>query len=345
MNKLYGIMFQDNITSNHLYNNILPQLQQYFKNDVNKEMEIVFDFTHVEYISPTVIPNILNIGFILKNYFSSPVRLFIPWKPKLLSYLHDINFLNLANRYDIFLMDSRYIGGYDFNKISPEYKTYMFLNDVDKAHIAYQIQDSVKVIKEICRSNDKMVADRSIEQILNIFIEICHNACYHSRKPCFATFQSNIGDKVKFKKAYISIADCGHGYNRSIIDKIKENEYNPLFLTKSTIEIGKKDENYLSILEAIFFRKQYENYGLFDVVKSVIYNNGTVRIHSNDTQLVITRSFYEKYLNDIENNSEKIQLIKDIFKEGNSEGKYNVKHYTNRYKGVHIEIEVPIEII
>lgn len=342
-NIIYRIEFEEKVTTYNFYNSILPKLHYYFRSDSRNKSEILIDFSNVEFINPNVIPNILTIGLILKSYYLEPVKLYIPWKPKLLSYLSDIDFFTIVRKYDIFSLYERNIGDYPTDQINREYKTYCFDEDTPKSNIRDKLKKSINVIKTIYESKDSDEYLDEIMKIIYIFTEVCHNSCTHSEKSCFAAFQSNISEKTKYKKAYISISDSGVGYYRSLVRKLEEKKFKPVLCTENEfINLG-ANKNFIAILEAIFYRSNSENYGLFHVISEIASINGIIRIHSEDTQLIITRSFYEEYLINVKKtNYYSIKKIYDCFIEGKNNAYDNVRHFKNIYKGVHLELEIPV---
>ncbi len=339
----YKISFDEVITTQTIYSKILPQLHKYFRSDSRRELDILIDFTNVEYINPNVIPNILAIGLILKNFYLHPVRLFIPWKPKLLSYLFDINFLTIVRKYNIFKIYEENVGDFPINCMNSEYRTYYFENGTNKEDIRYDLQKSISVIRNLYEGKSSDEYDDELKKIIYIFTEVCHNSSNHSEGMCFATFQSNINENVKYKKAYISISDCGIGYYNSLLKKIENNDFIPIMCNKHEFLELKANKNFIAIIEAMYFRRSSTNYGLFHVISAVMAANGVVRIHSEDTQIIITNKFYEEYLKDLNfEDKQKINILLECFKIGENNNFSNVRNYDNKYKGVHLELEIPI---
>lgn len=330
MKEYYLVSFEQKTTSFSFYNHILPQLHEYFTN--HRDNELLLDLSGVEFIHPLVVPNLLVVGSVLKNYFKKPSNMYIPWDPRLLSYLSDINFLNLIREQELFSLDEKFIGGYSSHNINPECKTYMFQFGSSKDDIRTKLKKSETIINFLTdgRSNEHS------ENVLRILTEICHNACNHSGSHCFATFQSNLGRNVKYKKAFIAISDFGEGFYNSLISKISSNN---LFINNEAGVSTNEHNNILAILEAIFFRKDFKEYGVYQVISSIINNSGLVRIHSEDTQLVVTSKNFKRYINDYsllkeELNSSKYDQLEIQFSPVRKNG--------TKLKGVHIEFEIPI---
>jgi hypothetical protein len=338
----YIVKFDEDVTSFFFYNKMLPSLHEYFK--FHRDSDLYFDFSDVEFVNPLVIPNILTLAVILKEYFGQPVRLFIPWKPRLLSYLADIKFIDIVTRYSLFDIDEGYIGDYETHKIKEECKTFVFSYDSDEEYIYNSISLSNEIFKNIYR-DDPNISVEKLDNLKKILTEICKNGCSHSKSMCFATMQTNLSRNIKFKKAYISISDCGIGYYDSIRSKILDSGFLPYFMDKDDYlkleAIYEKD--IAGILEAIFFRRDQAIYGMYDVINRVVANDGIVRIHSCQTQLIFTKNNFSHYLNDNKKLLNDFKTKYDESIKSNLNTKYSsVRNSEAKFKGVHIEIEIPI---
>ena len=332
MNEYYIVSFEQKTTSFSFYNKILPQLHTYFL--YHRDERLLIDLSEVEFINPLAIPNILVVGSILKNYFKKPCEMYIPWNPRLLSYLSDINFLNLVRSHELFTLDEKFIGGYTSHNINPECNTYIFLNGVSKDEIRTDLKRSETIIEFLSETHNSDVT----ENVLRLMTEICHNACNHSGSNCFATFQSNLGRNVKYKKAFIAISDFGEGFYNSLTSK-SSTEYQSLFIKRLNGSTVSEYSNILAILDAIYFRKDYTEYGIYQVISNVLAKNGLVRIHSEDTQLVITANNFKRFIADWN------VLLRELSKASYSELDIQfspIRKTETKLKGVHIEFELPI---
>lgn len=334
MKNFYCLKFDRHITSFNFYNEVLKDLHEYFQS--NTKDDLILDFTNVDYIDVEVIPILLTTGCMLKDYFGTPVPLFVPWKPRLLSYLSDIKFIDIAIEWNIFAFDGRFLGGYETNKIKPGSKTYCFKAGTYKDEIREELRNSLKVISEFNRG-DSILSEIRVKQILNEITEICHNGCNHSNSMCFISIESNSGKDT----ATISISDYGIGYYKSLTNKVNSGKIEFNFIDQeSFLKLNQSEKNIYSILEAVFYRKNSTEYGLYNVIEEILFNNGTVRIHTENTQLIFRRKdlFYNK---DIIANEfvEKSQLV--------LKGMANIKtspiRYSSKFNGVHIELQIPLK--
>lgn len=337
----YHVYFEVDATSFDLYHNVIPQLHNYF--DMKSPSKLILDFSHVDFVSPLVIPNILTVGYILKSFFGEPVELLIPWKPKLLSYLYEVGFLRIAKEYELFAIDEGYIGGLDLGHLYPGCFTYCFGPELDYEDIRYQLMGSISIINELAEKTIKKLDEKG-EQLLNLLTEVCYNACIHSNNMCFATIQTNLIDSNRHKKAYLSISDCGQGFFNTLNTKFVNGNGAPLLLGKDEFAALEPDyQNFYSILEAVLYRQHYKIFGLYQVIDNVISANGVVRVHCFDTQIVFTRDSFKKYLNEP---AKLLKSLKEKFEKVVTEEldiKFSpIRKTLTKLKGVHIEIEVPI---
>lgn len=336
------IKFDEDVTSFSFYNKVIPSVHDYLVNCSNRKLYL--DFSDVEFVNPLVIPNILTLAVVLKNHLLEPAQLFIPWKPKLLSYLSDIGFIDIVRKYELFDIDERYIGDYETCTLKNECKTFVFEYGSEEENIFNTLSVSNEVFKYICNENSQTNIEK-LDNLKKILTEICKNGCSHSKSMCFATMQTNMSKNVKFKKAYISISDCGVGYYDSIFEKISDFGFTPYFMSKDDfLKLQtSEDKDIAAILEAIMFRRHQSIYGMFDVISRVVSNDGVVRIHSFQTQLVFSKNNFSKYIsnNKLLLNDFKTKYQQAINTELNS--KYsNIRKSEAIFKGVHIEIEVPL---
>ena len=341
MNETHHIYFSKDATSYDFYNNVLSQLHEYFKEGTKSKL--VIDFSEVEYISPLVVPNILTVGYILKTYFESPVELLIPWKPKMISYLNDVGFLSQLKNYDLFDVDERFIGDLECTGLYPGCSTYSFEPSMAYEDIRFKLKRSLNIINDLAETMKINVENRT-EWLLNILTELCFNACAHSGNLCFATIQTNLIDEHKHKKAYVSISDCGQGLYKTLSTKFAAESIQPVTTTTQRfLNLDQSIKNIYAILESVFYRKNYKIFGLFHVVDKTISNNGIIRMHTDDTQIIFTSDSFKKYVDSPEKLVTNLQNKFNKVLENELEIKYSpVRKSVSRFKGVHIELELPL---
>ncbi len=339
----YMVKFDNIVTSFSFYNKILPRLHSYFVMGIRDE--IMFDFSDVEFVQPLVLPNLMVVASKLKEYFKNPIKLYIPWNPKLLSYLKDINFFLFVKKFSLFEIDERYTGGYHKRVLYDECKTYAFEYGTSKEMIREELRNSISIIEKISQKPSAFT-ESSSERLLRIITEICHNACNHSGNKCFATFQSNYSTRSKYKKAYIAISDGGIGYYGSFKERLENGRDIDLTVTdKEHFLSFKDDKNLYAILEAIFYRKDFKMFGIYQVMTQVLHNNGVVRIHNDDTQLIFTKKNFLKYINNWDALIEAFKgSLKNVIDNELDIQFSPLRRNESRLAGVHIEMEIPLNM-
>lgn len=329
------IKTSNKLTSFVFYNQILPQLHRHFVD--NHENKIVFDLFNVDRINPLVIPNLLNVGEIIKNYYTVPSNMFIPWNIKLLSYLDDMNFFKLLRDRNLFDLDERFIGGYpattrELSDIC--YAFYLPTGISKEAIFTNHLSNYYETIGTLYNETDTV-------NILSVITELCHNGCNHSTSSCYASFQVN-----KSKKFEFSVSDSGIGYYKSFAAKSKNNNEKLWILNGKHPFQTREDNNINAILEAIYYRYRSEKQGIFDVFKLILPVDGVIRIHTDNTQMIFTKSNFLKYL-DAEVDISLIREIIHDFKRRKTEADnsaYSPLRLNNyKFDGVHIEIEIPFK--
>ncbi|MDH3324759.1 MAG: hypothetical protein OEL89_03915 [Candidatus Peregrinibacteria bacterium] len=332
MNDYYQVEIDGHFSSYKFYNTFLPELHKYF-NGPSSEQKILISFANIKKISPLVIPNLFNVGLILKDYFNNPVQLFIPWDKKILAYLRDINFFSINNDLEIFNIDERFTGDIPQDRsISDICGTIQIGSDLKKEEIYNCYISKYKTPIEKQLKDEKLV-----DRILYVMAELSHNGASHSKGICFVSFQLNQLNKFEF-----SVSDCGIGYRTSLLGKKERNFFKNFNQTETN-----PSNHFASILEAIYYRKkEYEKiYGVYSIFKDILPLDGVIRLHTHNTQAIFTKYNFSKYLYEDPDES----LVKDIINsfilssETASERKYNpVRIDSAKFKGVHIEIEIPL---
>jgi len=334
-------------TSYLFYNSFLPQLHYYFL--THKDKDLIINFSEINKISPLVIPNLLNVGAILKDYFKNPCRLIFPWNQKLISYLKDIRFISLNENLNLFKLNEDVVKIIETRKIVSEscYTTEILYGKNKSDIYNNHYKEYNKKLYDILNDNKVEVnyeLEKEVDNIIKMLVELCHNGANHSNSYCFTTFQLN-----KQNKFEISVSDCGIGFYKSFENKIKNKEYKLKFIqNEELLNLDDNKKNLYSIIEAIYFRYDksdapYESkYGLFDIFNSILKKRkGVIRFHTENSQIILTEYIYNKLINDNNqsntiNNNKIISLIKSK--------NDNIKIFEHKYKGVHIELEIPLNI-
>lgn len=329
------IVVPENVTSYVFYNEIMNDVFDSF--DETDIENFIFDFSKVNFINPKVFPNLLSLGIILKNYLKkSPQIYFIP-NPNLFKYLDEIKFFYINRKFGIFELNEDVIGGYstDTRGMAENCAIHFFDVNTRKKEIFEKYSNYY-----LLALKNKHIKDEKARRLIDIISEFTENACIHSETGSFVSSQINTN-----KYFYVSISDYGIGFRKSFGKKEKEKGYLPQFYRQFP------DSSYInlfSIIEAIFYNSKKKVYGIFSGIKAVLELNGTIRIHSTDTQLILTKSNFEKYLLvDIQNEDEKNDFVNSfagsLMLSPQKELQYSALRLTRyKFKGVHIEIEIPL---
>jgi len=348
MDAEYQIDFIDSLYMSDFYDDIIPKLHDYFH--YNKEKNLIFNFSDLKFISPNVVPNLLNIADIYKKYLQEErtIELILSYNYELLSFLDSVHFFSISDDLKLFSYDHNMIGG--FKEKSTDNCSLIFSK-------ANSNEDEIK--KECNELMQNMERCIEIEGNINkhkdtfkeIFFHLIHNANDKDRgdSNAYGSFKVNsykdqrtkygILDNESFpNRAYIAVCDNGVGIMKSINDKYNKKEAIPYFT-----KYGQTAFYY--ILEAIFWRKINPPFpfihGLYDVTKILLDKGGKIGINSDETYIVFDRSFFKTFLlltkaiaENSEPDDETLVELKRM---------YIRKTKNKKYRGVHIDIELPLE--
>jgi len=210
---------------------------------------------------------------------------------------------------------------------------------------------------------------------IHILPELITNGVLHSGANTFASLSKDI------YKTKISVSDNGIGFSQSLNKKENLGFYRKNRLTE---ELSRKSNfniniSYLislhSIFETLYFSMLKNRLGLFDLICNVILMlDGTFRIHTENTQLVLSKrinniivKLYNKRKEIIKLHDEKlldkisdeylnsqinvlseealslfINFYEQILEKYNKDVKFSsIRFFPVRFKGVHIEVEIP----
>ena len=346
----FTIQIDEVLTSYKFYHNLLPELSRYVRS-IDKD-PILFDFTNTKRISSLVIPNLLCVGYIIKTNYHVPATIFVPdnsASDNIRDFLHNIGFVHLARNYELFYFTESIDFGNNRRILDPRCQTHEFNPDpegkndesVIRAEVSRCFGSFFRTLfpnfDPAMQNIDDMKEYRSMTNIVeDVCAQLIFNSIIHGKSFAFMTAEVN----HTAEKIYISIADCGIGFRKCINSQIKHGEQpfeNRRELMSDELE---------AITNAVFVRAEEEHnkvYGIYPLIKRVLELDGIVRIHSIDTQLILTSKLRVKLdiaANDRSNVKEIRQSFLALMRDKTSNA-YNV--YTNmKCGGVHIEIELPL---
>jgi hypothetical protein len=104
----FDIVFPKSVYIHTIYRYVIPRLRKYLVD--HQEDELIFNFLDVQFISPNVVPHILNIAEIIKRTTGKKLQIEFSWDTKLLSYLDKTKFFVVGK--DLFEFDKRLYGGF-----------------------------------------------------------------------------------------------------------------------------------------------------------------------------------------------------------------------------------------
>jgi len=305
-----------------------------------KDEPVILDFTEVIRVESLVIPNLLCLGHILKTSTShTPIMRLAESMTGgyLKKYLNDIGFFQYAKECQLYSFEHSPYGGWDGKAMNPKNITMYFPIPKKEGMTREQwmekvVEDDYRRVKlgihpfieEYLKSFDvydldadnRLFSQNSIEDII---FELAVNSAEHGDQFSFATVQAN----YKTKRIYIAVSDCGRGFCNSV-----SSNYNSKKLEYNILEHAPQNE-LEGILIGLYARAQSTTYGLYNVVKKVLSFDGIVRIHSNDTQLILTKKWEQAF-------GEGQLLAIDKFQESNI--RKNLL-----FSGAHIEIDLPMK--
>lgn len=188
----------------------------------------------------------------------------------------------------------------------------------------------------------KNLNDNNKCAILDILTEIITNAVLYSGSHCSAMLQT-IDSETK-----ISISDCGVGFEYSFEKKQKKfgGEFKNVFNEFSSEE-QIKYKNFLYIFETLHYSKDKSvaRDNLFTLLEIVLKKNdscgideGIIRIHYNDTQVIMTSNRCSK----CDRFAPKVcaKCLLGNYNPTNDTSKSNLRFFDNTFRGVHIEVEL-----
>lgn len=209
---------------------------------------------------------------------------------------------------------------------------------------------------------------------VDILSELITNGIMHSGTDVYALMYS---DKFSIK---FSISDNGVGLYNSLLEKKDNEHYKKFELSKKIFETTSLTPNTLtkslvSIFETLFYSMVKKRLGLFDLVVNVVNHfSGYFRLHNECSQIIFSsrlskelesleqirneiRNLYFKrefkYIGKVEFDAEierlvsvgeslLLELFHDTLRKYSDDVRFSaIRTFNVRFKGVHIEVEIP----
>lgn len=364
---LKKIIDKGNITSYGFYNVVLPKVQN---KQLNLGDEVIFNFNGIKIIDPIVIPYFICIAewcnqqtnrktiFRLNNDLDNE---------NLIQYLSAINFKEqskevysfeeewgyssdettikkqeqvknntLFNRFDITKIENRWVDereSFISREAVWEYIVPMFYQpSYISTRQKYYLDDI------LCGRAGKEFS----QDITRMLTELTHNALFHGHANCYF-----LSEYVSSNKCIrISLSDLGQGMRQSF--NINKSTRTLRFSKEdfNLFEEERLDENLHAMVESILLRLWKQN-GLYGSIYTVLKNDGKIRIHSDNCQLILTNRakdfFSRKGMILFEENNEALkQEFLNFLKWDPKDVKTSNIRKTAFFPGVHFELEMPV---
>jgi len=371
----------NSFTNLSFYSILLNQLSEYYSKN---KIKPILSIEKLDWIEPSALPNLVCLGLYLKHHHKEMIEFRISYNPRLLHYLEHVGFFKLIGKtspanpdaLEIFDYDDRYIGGfssYNIKDIRKEHKIRSYLPEINYSKITDHKDKEVFRDKLLERletyilpehfyniMQDKELTRENIYDTFERLAEPISNGILHSKSPTIVMIQTS---KYSTK---ISISDAGIGFENSYLEKKLKFDFIDILKERKTYKVALHD--FYFIQQILFYSICKIREGLLDFIIDVILkNNGTVRIHYNSTQLIITTAYLHhlsllskireeinKYL--ISNKIEILNKDHFLFKEAFDaiavlgeiiQSNYKSNHkisplrlYDVIFKGIHIEIDL-----
>lgn len=261
--------------------------------------------------------------------------------------------------YELYDFEPKMLGFYDVSvSYNPDHRVCVY-KDESYEYYSKFVQESIseeelgiirsekyRVLKPIIAKRYwsvlKALNDNNKSVVLDVLTEIITNSVLYSGSCCSAMLQT------KDNETKISISDYGVGFEYSF-EKRQEKfgeEYKNVFNEFSTEE-QEKYKNFMYIFETLYYSKAKSDArdNLFTLLEIVLRKNdnygideGTIRIHYNDTQVIMTSKRCSTCNRFDPKNCAKCLLSN--YNPTKEASKSNLRFYDSIFWGVHIEVEL-----
>lgn len=287
------IYFEGNITSFVFYNQLFEALREHYKNN-SVTVTPIFSFVYVERFDPLVVPNLIGLGFVLKNIHKKNISLEIAstnatkfldngWffkaigKECVFSEEVDLDGLGIRRTikqvtgYDIFTFEPKMLGFYNFSNIStpynPDHRVFVYQDDSYSYYSEFIKENVTEERLGLIRSEKYQELKPIIEKR---YCNVLRNLKDSNRRIVLDVLTEIITNAVLYSGSHcsamlqtknnetkISISDCGVGFEYSF--EKKQEKFNKKFknvFNDFSVDEQVKYKNYLYVFETLNYSKE-----------------------------------------------------------------------------------------
>jgi hypothetical protein len=378
--KSFEILYQDNvikfigeITSLKFYNQIFVALTEHYNKSGKSEVP-VFSFENVTRFDPKVVPNLIGIGLILKQYHNNAIPLKII-NSESIGFLNHINFFKIVgpktdiseniyindNRYlnsystglDVFSFDEGFLGFFgnkhEYPKYRKEHKAHVYFNNSYEYYKLYLDHKNDKKIEQLLeekrtKTYESFVLDKIPKDFGVVLADYIESRDFYN--DIIKILSEIVTNAVLYSYSPCIAMLNTNRFKTSIsisdfgIGLEGSIKYKPNFNRQITEMFKKKSlykpqlNDFLLIMDCLSYSKNKERENLWRLKERIKSINGVLRIHYNTTQVV----FASRCINCNEGVFECAKCILNSAKEDFDISPLRI--YPNTLKGFHIEIEI-----
>lgn len=349
--EMHELKYSGTISIFYFYDTIISEINSLIKQGFWGH--IILDFSEVEKIEAPVIPNLLILGNYINDCTGNKPLIYIDetrTSGALKRYLYKIAFFNLCEQDERFYLDcDKYTGWPETSEMDKANTTVYFRPSSQEELEEWQKEReypklSARIWTDIynnlydfasnylgcyqqCAKYNNVLSEMRSNMALSMIHEVVKNSLSHGKSYSYVTFQID----RSYKKIYLTFSDYGVGFLKTMTEK----------------GMNIKDEG-MGIIKGIFARAEESGYGLFEVVYRSLQCYGVVRIHSNNTKIVLTHGEEEVEVIGDDGCYPYLTYVKRHDFDGLLRKLYRHKRYNYIencfFPGVHVEIVLPIEI-
>ena len=326
-----------------VYNSTKHELEEFNKLWVEgKQPSIEWDLTDLSIgkVNVAGLSFFLALAHRVRDFNGRPQDILIEWHPKQFGFLHDIDFFDIAEEYDLFNWPFA-IGGFEAGNINPKTKILSYENVSSLPDILNlnELSEWKKVHRETyrgdiiqrCSSLFEGIAENGKRNLPLVMSRTCAELVTNSLLWGRAT--AFVGLQRTSNKIFISVSDVGLGLKRS-------------YSLKNKLTPDLTDIQSIAACSAI----NLNDFGLKRAIMTVIELSGTVSIISNGGEVHWGQKNWNIFLNQIINIGFE-NAVMEFKADKEQKEKTNLDHYQNGYsvsldskiRGTRISFSIPVE--